>query len=309
MIKPKKLKKGDLVGLVTTSHPVSKEVIEKSVAYLQNLGFEVRVGKHASDAFGFMAGSPEDRANDLMELFLDDSVKAVFINGGGYTANHLLPLLDYNKIRSHPKVFMALSNPSVIANAITAKSDIITFHGPTGYLFGEAGITPFTEKHMIKTIINGEIIGEVDAYQEMEVLRKVYETVKGRLFGGHLLSIRSLLGTPYEPDWNKAILFLEDCFEELHSFDDNLMHFKLSGVFEKISALIIGRPLDVEERSFPAFETMQDIVMRICKNYDFPILYGLDIGHTDNKVTLPIGAVAELDSQKGTLRINESVID
>ena len=247
MIKPKKLNKGDLVGLITTSFPVPEKIINKSVLYLNGLGFEVCISKHSTDTFGFMAGIPEDRAKDLMEMFLDDKIKAIFINGGGRNASHLLPLLNYEKIHRHPKIFMALSNPSIIANAITAKSGIITFHGPTGYLFGEVGITPFTEKHMIKTIIDGEPINEVESWREVQFLRKSPKPVKGRLYGGHLLTIRALIGTPYEPEWNEAILFLEDCFEELHDFDDSLMHFKLSGVFEKISGLIIGTPEAVEE--------------------------------------------------------------
>ncbi len=308
MIKPKRLNKGDLVGLITTSFPVSKQVIEKSIAYLQGIGFEVRVGKYASEAFGFLAGKPEERASDLMEMFLDDNVKAIFINGGGRNASHLLPLLNYDEIKKHPKIFMALSNPSIIANALTVKSNLITFHGPTGFLFGEAGVTPFTEKHMIKTIIDGEIIGEVEAWREVEVLKKAIKSVRGRLYGGHLLTIRALIGTPYEPDWSGAILFIEDCFKEMHDFDDSLMHFKLAGILNKISGLVIGTPEGVEEKSYPSVETMQDVVVRICKEYDFPILYGLDIGHTDNKVTLPIGAMAELDSQKGTLKIQEAVV-
>lgn len=308
MIKPKKLKKGDLVGLVTTSQPVSQKVIDKSVSYLQGLGFNVRVGKHAADAVGFMGGRPEDRANDLMEMFLDDTISGIFITGGGRTANHLLPLLNFDEIRKHPKMFMALSNSSIIANAITAKSGIITFHGPTGYLFGEEGITPFTEEHMIKVIFSNEPIGTIESYSKSRLLKKGTGIVKGRLYGGHLLTNRSLLGTPYAPDWEGSILFIEECFQELHDFDDSLMHYKLSGVFEKISALIVGTPMGVEEKSYPAVENIQDIILRICKDYDFPILYGLDIGHTPNKVTLPIGAMAELDRQSGVLRINESVL-
>ncbi|XOA43106.1 MAG: S66 peptidase family protein [Candidatus Nealsonbacteria bacterium] len=309
MIKPKKLEKGDLVGLVTTSHPVSREIIDKSARYLRSLGFKVRVSDHATDAYGFIAGKAEDRANDLMAMFRDKEVKAIFTNGGGRTANHLLPLLDFGEIHQHPKIFMGLSNPSIIANAITAKAGLITFHGPTGYNFGEVGITAFTERQMIKTIIDGEMIGKIEAYQETEVLRQSPNTAKGRLYGGHLLTTRALIGTPYAPNWRNVILFLEDCFEELHDFDDNFMHFKLAGILEKISGLVIGTPVEVEEKSYPSVESMKDIVKRICSDYDFPILYGLNIGHTDDKVTLPIGAVAEIDSQNGILEVNEAVVD
>ncbi len=308
MIKPKRLQKGDLVGLVTTSHPVSQKVIDKSAAYLQNMGFRVCVSKHAADAFGFMAGKPKDRAEDLMEMFKDDEVRAIFINGGGRTASHLLPLLNFEEIRKHPKIFMTLSNPSIIANAITAKTDIITFHGPTGYNFGEVGITPFTERHMFRAIMREDIIGEVESYGKVEILKQTSETVEGKLYGGHLLTNRALIGTPYEPNWSKTILFLEDCFEELHDFDDSLMHFRLAGIFEKIAGLVIGNPMEVKEISYPSIESMQDVVKRICGDFSFPILFGLDIGHTKNKATIPIGAMAKLDSQKGILTIEETIV-
>lgn len=308
MIKPERLKKGDMVGLITTSYPVSQQIIDKSVKYFEDLGLRVKVSKHAADSIGYMAGTPEDRADDLMDMFLDPKIKAIFINGGGRNACQLLPLLDYNKIKRNPKIFMALSNPSIIANAITAKTDIITFHGPTGYLFGEAGITEFTEQCMKEVIIDGKLIGKVKNSSNVELLKKG-GIAKGKLFGGHLLTNRALIGTEYAPDWQNVILFLEDCFEELHDFDDHLMHFKLAGIFNKISGLVIGRPEGVEEKLYPSTkETMQDIILRICRDYKFPILYGLDIGHTDDKVTLPIGAMAEIDQSNSSLIITEEVI-
>jgi muramoyltetrapeptide carboxypeptidase len=308
MIKPERLKKGDMVGLITTSYPVSQQIIDKSVKYFEDLGLRVKVSKHAADSIGYMAGTPEDRANDLMDMFLDPNIKAIFINGGGRNACQLLPLLDYHKIKRNPKIFMALSNPSIIANAITAKTDIITFHGPTGYLFGEAGITEFTEQCMKEVIIDGKLIGKVKNISNVELLKKG-GIAKGKLFGGHLLTNRALIGTEYAPDWHNVILFLEDCFEELHDFDDHLMHFKLAGIFDKISGLVIGRPEGVEEKLYPSTkETMQDIILRICRGYSFPILYGLDIGHTNDKVTLPIGAIAEIDQSNSSLIITEKVI-
>lgn len=309
MIKPERLKKGDMVGLVTTSYPVSKQVIDSSVSYLEGLGLRVKVSEHAADSIGYMAGTPEDRANDLMDMFLNPQIKAIFINGGGRNASQLLPLLDYNMIKRNSKIFMGLSNPSILCNAITVKTGIITFHGPTGYNFGESGMTEFTEHCMKEAIMNGKSIGEVKSISNVELLKKG-KIAKGRLFGGHLLTTRALIGTEYTPDWHNVILFLEDCFEELHDFDDHLMHFKLSGIFDKISGLVIGKPEGVEEKLYPSTrETMQDIILRVCKNYSFPILYGLDIGHTDNKVTLPIGASTEINQSNNSLMILEKVIE
>jgi muramoyltetrapeptide carboxypeptidase len=98
-------------------------------------------------------------------------------------------------------------------------------------------------------------------------------------------------------------LLIEECFLELHDFDEELTHFKLAGVLAQISALIVGKPLDVAERAFPTYETIQDVVLRICAEWDFPILFGLDFGHTRDKLTLPLGLEAEFDSQRSELRI------
>lgn len=305
-IRPPKLRPGDTVGLITTSHPVSQETIERSAVYLKNLGFDVRVGKNAAKQFGFMAGRAEERAADLLEMFLSDEVRAIFCTGGGRTASQLLPLLDYDQIRQHPKIFMALSNPSIVANAITARTGLVTFHGPTGYDFGEEGVSEYTERNMLRAITSDEPLGTLQPLSSVQVLRSVLGPVRGKLYGGHLGTIRALLGTPYAPDWSGSMLLVEECFLELHDFDEELTHFKLAGVLAQISALIVGKPLDVVERTFPTDETLQDVVLRICAEYDFPILFGLDFGHTRDKLTLPLGLEAEFDSQRGELRIPQA---
>jgi muramoyltetrapeptide carboxypeptidase len=308
VIAPKRLTSGMCIGLVTTSFPVSGTLVEKSTSYLNSLGFRVRTAEHALGRFGFMAATADDRAADIMNMFTDPTIDAIFVNHGGRTAHHVLDRLDYDVIRAHPKIFMAHSDPTVIANAIAARSDLITFHGLTGYNFGEGGVTAFSESAMLRALTDAAALGEVSFLHHPEVLRSVGSPVSGRLFGGHLLTTRALLGTPYQPDWSEAVLMLEDCFEELHKFDDGLMHFRLAGVLDRIRALLIGLPVDVEERSYETTERMQDVVLRICDGYDFPILYGMDIGHTDDKVTLPIGAVVEMDSQRGTLSVPSPVL-
>lgn len=309
VITPKHLAPGMRIGLVTTSFPVTATLIEKTSSYLESLGFLVRVAAHALDRNGFLSGTVRDRAADIMDMFLDPTIDAIFVNHGGRTASHILDQLDYDAIRANPKIFMAHSDPTVVANAIAAKADLITFHGLTGYNFGEGGVTAFAESAMLRALTDPAPLGEISFLQQPEILRSASTPVSGRLFGGHLLTTRALLGTPYQPDWSGAVLMLEDCWEELHKFDDSLMHFRLAGVLGRIQALLIGLPVDVEERSYETSERMQDVVLRICDGYEFPILYGLDIGHTDDKVTLPLGAVAEVDGRRGTLTIPAPVVE
>ena len=297
------------IALVTTSFPVTEAVVDKSRQYLESLGFRVQVTAHALDRVGFLAGIAKDRATDILASFTDPAIDAICVNGGGRNASHVLELLDYETIRQHPKIFMALSNPTIIANAIAARTGLVTFHGPTGYNFGEGGVTPFTEAAMLRALTNPEPLGEIHFLHQPEVLRGAGTPVRGRLFGGHLLTNRALLGTRYQPDWRETVLMLEDSFEELHGFDDSLTHFRLVGVFDQIRALIIGLPTGVEERSYETTERMQDVVLRVCDGYDFPILFGLDVGHTDDKVTLPLGAVVEIDGQRGALSVPAAVLE
>lgn len=309
MILPRKLYKGNTIGLVTTSFPVSEISINRSIHYLKTLGFNVKLGRNANRQFGFLGGLPKQKSDDIMEMFADDSISAIFVTGGGRTANHVLPLLNYELIKNHPKIFMGLSNSTIIANTITALTNLITFHGPTGYNFGEEKISLYTESEMLRVLMNSDNYGIVKSINKIEVLKKGKSSiVNGKLFGGHLLTNRTLIGTEYAPNWSECILFFEDCLEELHDFDDTLMHFQLSGVLNKINGLMIGLPFEVFEKSFDSKESMQDIILRICKNYDFPILYGFNIGHTKDKTTIPIGAVAEINTNVGIVSINQSVL-
>ena len=305
LLKPQRLEKGDHIGVVSTSSPVSQEVLDRTVAYWEQRGYQVVLGRHVADDLGYMAGLPEERAADLMAMFMDPRIKAIIVAMGGKSANQLLPLLDYRLIRANPKIFMGLSDPSIVALAIHAGAGIVTFHGPTGYNFGVEGLPPYTEYHMFKALTCSEPIGEVEAFSQWQVLRSG-DLVEGPIVGGHLGTIRSLIGTSYAPHWNGAILFVEEIFAEHHDVDAALTHFRLACAFESIAGLIFGRSVEVAERSYPCRESLEEVILRICAGYDFPILFGVDLGHTAEKITLPIGTRVRLDTQAGTLTLLES---
>ncbi len=298
IVKPHRLRPGDTIGIVSVSSPVSPDVLERTVTYWSSQGYSVELGKHVTADDGYMAGSPEDRVADLMDMFQRSEVSAVVVAMGGKSANQMLPLLDFDVIRSHPKIFMGLSDSSILALAIYARAGLVSFHGPTGVNFGLEGMHAFTERYMVRALTSPDPIGAIEPYSQWTALRGT-EQVEGPILGGHLGTIRSLLGTPYAPDWTGAILFVEEVFVEHHDFDAALTHFRLAGVLDQISGLIVGRPLQVTERSFPSKESLEEVVMRVCKGYRFPIVFGVDLGHTPEKITIPIGIPARLETADG----------
>jgi len=291
-IKPNLLSKGDKVGLVSTSSPVSKETVTKAKEYLMRLGLEVELGEHIFDSQNYVAGSPKNRANDINHMYFSSDIKAVFCAYGGTGANQVLPFLDYDLIKSNPKIFMGLSDPCVIALAIHTLTNQITFHGPTGYNFGEAGVTPFTEKFLIKALMNPDPVGLVEPTSDWIALKNGH--AKGSLLGGNLTLLQTLVGTRYEPHWDNKILFWEDLFVQHHVIEMILTHFEQAGIFKKISGLIIGKLVGCEETEYQSEETFEKMIRRIFDGYKFPILYNVDLGHTDDKITIPIGAEADI---------------
>lgn len=306
LLKPQRLEKGDTIGIVSVSSPVSQEVLNRSGDYWSRLGYSIELGRHVDREFGYMAGTAEERAEDLMGMFKDPKIKAIFVAMGGKSANQLLPLLDFDIIRSNSKIFMGLSDSSILSLAIFACSGVVSFHGPTGYNFGQEGVPPYTERYMLHALTSTNPVGNIEPFSAWKVLRSG-KPVEGPILGGHLGTIRSLIGTNYSPSWNGAILFIEEIFVEYHDIDAVLTHFRLAGVLDRIAGLIVGRPVEVGERSYPCKEELETVILRICSGYSFPILFGVDLGHTPEKITLPIGTLARVETQgSGSLSLLES---
>ena len=291
--KPKPLRIGDTVGLVSVSSPVAKETVDKSVEYLAKLGYSVELGNHILQNEGHMAGTVEQRSLDLNEMFRRDDIKAVFCAYGGTSANQILPYIDYGLIRTKPKIFVGVSDSSILAIAIYTKSGIVTFYGPTGYNFGEAGMTEYTEMYFLRALCNPEPLSEIEELSPWITIRE--GSTEGEILGGNLSLLQSLMGTQYEPDWEDKIMFWEDLFVEYHTIDLILTHLDLAGVFKKIKGMVIGRLVGCEEQEYKTKETFEDMIRRILAKYDFPILYNVDLGHTDDKITIPIGITVRLD--------------
>ncbi|MBC8487001.1 MAG: hypothetical protein H8D45_13310 [Bacteroidetes bacterium] len=194
---------------------------------------------------------------------------------------------------------------SVILNAIWTKIKLVSFYGPAVIwnLGASEGIDSYSESLLWKALSCPEPIGEIPILTEREVISP--GKARGLLIGGNLTSMESLLGTPYEPDWSGAIFFWEDCFMEIHSVDMILTHFALSGVLNKISGMVVGRPLEIQEKEYSGSPSLPEIIFDIYGKYKFPILHNVDFGHNIEKATLPIGVEAEIDCNEKKFTILE----
>ncbi|MFC1683339.1 LD-carboxypeptidase [Candidatus Zixiibacteriota bacterium] len=314
MIKPPRLKEGSLIGLAApASRPSDPDSLQRGQRTLQKLGFRVKLGRHLLDSRGYLAGPDAARAEDLNELFADREVEAIFCIRGGYGAARLLPLLDFDLLQDHPKVFLGYSDITALELAILKEIGLVTFYGPM-VTSEMAGDFPEVDRdRMLQALTLAQPPRPIEAVAQGEntvVVRPGRAT--GTLVGGCLSVLVSQLGTRYMPDLDGAILFLEDIGEEPYRLDRYLTQLRLSGKLDRVAGLALGEFVDCEPRkersSFPVSLNLSEVFQDLLGDLGVPVLAGLGFGHGQRKATLPLGVRASIDTQKGLLEILEPAV-
>jgi len=301
----KRLKFGDTIGLIAPASPEDPDKIKKSIEFFKSLGFKIKEGKHLYDKWGYLAGNDRDRAEDFMNMFLDDEVDMILCVRGGYGSMRILPFLDFKVIRHNPKILVGFSDITVFLNTIFQKCDLITFHGPMGSsnLQDEE-----TLKNFLSTLMNGYRPYKLSNPSNINLNCNIRGYAKGKIVGGNLSLIASTLGTPYEIDTEDNILFIEDVGEQPYAIDRMLTHLHLAGKLKKCKGFILGQFtncfLPHYERSLTLNEVIKDRILSLKK----PTLSNFMSGHDYPKLTIPIGAEARIDCYKGEIDILERVV-
>ena len=314
LIRPKALRSGDTIGLITPSSYVSDPdrlaLADRTARYF---GLVPKFGNNVRKREGYLGGTVAERLEDLHAMFRDPEVKAVFAIRGGYGASQLLDRIDYDLIRSNPKIFLGYSDITALHLAIQKRAGLVTFHGPVVL----SRFTPYTQTYFRKALFEAEPMGRVtnppdsDPLRPAHVLRTVRPgRARGPLIGGNLTLISTTMGTSYEIETAGRILFLEDVDEQPYSIDRMLTQLRLAGKLDAAAGVIFGECQDCRPRDFkPSYESTLstgEVVDEILGHLRIPVLSGLTIGHTDDQLTLPLGVMAELDAEKGELTIQES---
>ncbi len=314
LVRPPALREGDTVGLITPATYVSDpDRLAMAVRTVRYFGLRPKMGRNVGKRFGYLGGSEQERLDDLHEMFRNPEVKGVFAIRGGYGSERLLDGIDYGLLRSHPKVFLGYSDITAMHLAIQKHAGLITFHGPVMI----SGFTEFTQKAFRRALFDSQPLGvltnpgEANSLRPSHTLRTVRPgKARGRLIGGNMTLVASTMGTPYEIDTRGRIVFLEDVEEQPYSLDRFLTQLRLAGKLEAAAGIAFGECSGCGPREFrPSFEStfsVGEVVDQILGKLNIPVLSGLTIGHTDDQLTLPLGAMAALDADKGELTIEEA---
>ncbi len=283
---PPALKKGDTIGIIAPSSWHDPSLLSDTKSLFESNGFNVVFHPQTQERYGQFAGTPAQKISALHDYFKAPDINAVISLSGGNGAIHLLDLIDYDLIKKNPKIFMGFSDVTILLNAITAKTELVTFHGPS---FARTVKIDKAQQDQMLAVLTGQN-GSITINSNLNVT--------GRLYGGCLSPLQTLIGTPYAPDLNNAILILEDINDHLSRYDRMLGHMKQAGWLKNLSAIILGefiKSQDSQDRPFGF--TVEQIMQNNAP--DTPLVTNAPFGHGDNLCTLPIGA--EITLKNGIL--------
>lgn len=291
---PPPLAKGDTIGIFAPAGPiVDQEAFASGVKLLKELGFDLRLqrGLEARN-HGYLAGHDDERAKEIMDLWRDPEVKGLVAARGGYGCLRLLDLLDFGLIAAMPKRLIGFSDLTTLHAAILKKTNQLSLHGPmvaTLAKSDQASVDSF-----VQALTNR--LAEAIKPAGLEILRG--ENATGPLIGGNLTNLAHLIATPWEPEWQGAILLLEDIGEAPYRIDRLLHHLKSSGRLDQVAGLVLGTFTDCGDA-----ETIWNLALDLTKDRRIPVWANFPSGHDNRNLTLPLGADVTLDSNKGTLHI------
>ncbi len=299
LIRPKKLKQGDLVGVVAPAGPVDPQHLEAGLKVVRGMGFQPVLGRFVNDRQHFLAGEDEDRADDLMVMFQNPEIKAIFCARGGYGVNRILPLLDSRIIRKNPKVVVGSSDITLLLIYLIQKCGLVAFHGPM--VSGSFGCRPMKiSKTQFRKMVTGVKEGGLLTAPQAHVLQE--GTARGRLVGGCLTLLCRSLKTPYETQTGGGILLIEDVNEPAYRIDGMLWQLKTAGKFRGVKGIVFGEMVNCRFDEGQKGR-LDDLIRDMLPKRSIPVLAHCPVGHGNEMWTLPLGIEATLDTQTRSLRL------
>lgn len=309
---PKAINKGDTLGLISPS-AASADRMQFTFAKeaLEALGFKVRLGENLQNRRGHLAGTDEERAKDLNDMFADQDVKGVICIRGGSGAARILPLIDYELIKQNPKPLLGYSDITALHCAIQVKTGLITFHGPNGSgSWNSFNVKQFEQIFFDKTKVTYK--NEQPKGDDLVIKANRIQTLKagiaeGKIQGGNLTVLTSLSGTPYYPNFKDSILFIEDIGEDPYKIDRMMSTLRLNGTLGKINGFIFGQCSDCEPGggygSLSVDQVMDDYILPL----GIPAYTGAMIGHISKQFIIPVGAKVKMDASAGTFQLVDAI--
>lgn len=311
-IKPKRLKKGDTIGLVTPGGQIEKRQLDETVEKLEKLGFKTYYTNKVLAQYGYFAGTDQERAADIMHHFTNKKVDAILAIRGGYGAIRILDLLDYKRIQQNPKALIGYSDITALLSAITQRTGLITFHGPVGIsTFNEFSIASLERvlvhprkhyKYPYQREDKTEDNPEFDVYTLQD------GKAKGNLIGGNLSVIDSMIGSKFELNFKDKIVYIEEIHEKTYKVDKMLVHLLQATNIKEAAGIAFGIFAKCNQGDEPKL-SLKEVITSLFQPLGIPIAYGFPFGHIATKITLPTGVKAKLNATKNTLKLLEKAVE
>ena len=307
-VKPPALRSGDTIGIVAPASNLTRGDLEAGCEGLRRAGYRPFYFDSILEQDLYFAGSVQRRAHELEEMFAREHVRAIVCARGGYGANYLLEVLDLEKIKSHPKIFVGYSDLTTLLTYLFDVAGLVTFHGPMAAKdwAHEDGV----DLASWQAALAGTAAWELNLSAGSGARGLVDGTAEGVLYGGCLSILVASLGTPYEIRTEGTILFLEDVAAKPYQIDRMLMQLKLAGKLDGVRGIVFGEMRDCVQTANQAY-TLEEVVLRIVGELRVPVAYGVRSGHvTAGNITLPMGVRAGLTVRDGqvSLKILEGAV-
>jgi muramoyltetrapeptide carboxypeptidase len=292
----KPLESGAHVALIAPAGPLQKpEDLPRAQENTRALGWEPIVGPHATERVGYLAGHDRDRLNDINQALRDPNIDAIWCLRGGYGMMRILAGIDYDALSRTPKAIIGYSDVTALHAAVQRKCRLVTYHAPTA----RETLAEFSRDSFRRALVE-----QVDSCGVASGAREINAGVaEGRLVGGNLAVLASLCGTPFVPDLSDGILILEDINEPVYRIDRMLQQLKLSGALNGCKAIVFGECVGCKEDAGGGGRPFDEVLGEIAHALGVPCLAGIPIGHVAEQWTIPLGAMAKLDTGKRALTV------
>jgi muramoyltetrapeptide carboxypeptidase len=312
--RPSRLTVGSRIALVAPAGPLlERDDLTRAEALCRALGYEPVLGKNAYNRLGYLAGTDDERLGDLNWALREPSVDAVWCIRGGYGVTRLLEQVDYAAMQRRPKPLIGFSDITALLNAMTCVAGVVTFHGPVA----RAAMPEFSRRHFERVLAHPAPPGKLGRLaqpsdilvpQEHRLVTLRGGVAEGPLAGGNLTLLQCLIGTPWFPDLDGAILFLEDVREQLYRVDRVFAQLRTMGALSRLAGVVVGRFTELDRAGCDGALGFDQVLATYLEPLGIPVAYGFPIGHIEAQWTLPLGVRARLDADACEVELLEPAV-
>ena len=295
MIKPPAVKPPARLGVLAPASPVRKEFVDRGVAELERLGFEIQLSENLYSRHHYTAGEIQARLDDFMAFWRDPSIKAIFCARGGYGSMELLSHLNPEELRETPKILLGSSDITALS-CLLSRAGIVSLHGP---MLAQQIARGHYDADNLLQLLSAKEPGITLTSSETEWLHP--GTAEGVCWGGCLSMVAALVGTEFLPRLPGSILFLEDTQVKPYQIDRMLSQLRLAGCFDEAVGLVFGQMPNCDQHPEQGYQ-LPELLRELTAGLAIPVLYGFPSGHTTSPgITLPLGVRMRLDASGLTL--------